>query len=210
MGSMTMDSAATDPPYLAPYRRAARAHGAGFGSLLWASPSTQAARFDAIARIYPLEGKSLLDVGCGRADLLDFLRARGVRPSDYVGIEAVDELAEAAGRKQAADVRINCADFVQEPARMFVGADVVIFSGSLNTADDGVFYSTLRRAYDAAAAALVFNYLCSPMLAGMSYLAWRRPEAVLRFARGLGDGEVRTLEDYLDGDCTVAVVKRAS
>mgnify|MGYP001096030021 CR=1 FL=1 len=93
---------------------------------------------------------------------------------------------------------------------MFVGADVVIFSGSLNTADDGVFYSTLRRAYDAAAAALVFNYLCSPMLAGMSYLAWRRPEAVLRFARGLGDGEVRTLEDYLDGDCTVAVVKRAS
>jgi hypothetical protein len=45
------------------------------------------------------------------------------------------------------------------------------------------------------------------MLAGMSYLAWRRPEDVLRFARGLKGGEVRTLEDYLEGDCTVAVVK---
>src|SRR5689334_2350701 len=184
---MTMDPA-TDPPYLAHYRRAARAHGAGFGSLLWASPSTQATRFDAIARIHPLEGKSLLDVGCGRADLLDFLRARGVRPADYIGIEAVDELADAATRKQAADVRIVHADFVREPARMFVGADVVLFSGSLNTADDEVFYSTLRRAYDAAAEALVFNYLCSPMLAGMSYLAWRSPEDVLRFARGLGGG----------------------
>jgi SAM-dependent methyltransferase len=207
MGSMTMDPAATDPPYLAPYLCAARAHGAGFGSLLWASPSTQAARFEAIARIHPLEGKSLLDVGCGRADLLDFLRARGVRPADYIGIEAVDELADAAARKQAPGVRIISADFVREPARMFVGADVVIFSGSLNTANDEVFYATLSRAYDAAAEALVFNYLCSPMLAGMTYLAWRRPEEVLRFARGLKGGEVRTLEDYLEGDCTVAVVK---
>lgn len=205
---MTMDPA-TDPPYLAPYRRAARAHGAGFGSLLWASPSTQAARFDAIARIYPLDGKSLLDVGCGRADLLDFLRARGVRPADYIGIEAVDELADAAARKQAPSVRILQTDFVRDPARMFVGADVVVFSGSLNTADDEVFYATLRRAYDAAAEALVFNFLCSPMLAGQSYLAWRRPDAVLRFARGLEGGEVRTLEDYLEGDCTVAVCKPA-
>jgi SAM-dependent methyltransferase len=203
-----MDSA-TDPPYLAPYRRAARAHGAGFGSLLWASPSTQAARFDAIRRIHPLEGKSLLDVGCGRGDLLDFLRGHGVALADYIGIEAVDELADAAARKQAEDVRIIRADFVREPARMFVGADVVVFSGSLNTADDEIFYATLRRAYDAAAQALVFNYLCSPMLAGMSYLAWRRPEDVLRFARGVPGGEVRTLEDYLEGDCTVAVVKPA-
>src|SRR4051794_13204717 len=205
---MTMDPA-TDPPYLAPYRRAARTPGAGFGTLLWASPSTQAARFDAIRRIHPLEGKSLLDVGCGRADLLDFLRARDVRPADYIGIEAVDELADAAVRKQADDVCIIRADFVREPARMFVGADVVIFSGSLNTASDEVFYSTLRRAHDAAAEALVFNYLCSPMLAGMTYLAWRSPEDVLRFARGLEGAEVRTLDDYLEGDCTVAVVKPA-
>jgi hypothetical protein len=204
---MMMDPAATDPPYLAPYRRAARAHGAGFGSLLWASPSTQSARFDAIARIHPLDGKSLLDVGCGRADLLDFLHVRGIPLADYIGLEAVDELADAAAHKQADGVRIIRADFVREPARLFVGADVVAFSGSLNTADDEIFYATLRRAYDAAAEALVFNYLCSPMLAGMSYLVWRRPEEVLRFARGLEGGEVRTLEDYLDGDCTISVVK---
>src|SRR5258705_2635616 len=126
-----------------------------------------------------------------------------------MGMEAVDELADAAVRKLADDVRIIRADFVRGPERMFVGADVVIFSGSLNTADDEVFYATLRRAYDAAAEALVFNYLCSPMLAGMSYLAWRRPEDVLRFARGLGGSDVRTLDDYLEGDCTVAVVKPA-
>ena len=48
---------------------------------------------------------------------------------------------------------------------MFVGADVIAFSGSLNTMDDETFYATLRRAYDATAATLVFNFLASPFLA---------------------------------------------
>ena len=98
--------------------RAADKHGAGFRSLLWASPQTQAARFDAIDAIVDLNGKSVLDVGCGRADLLEFLLDRGVRPADYVGIEAVDELADAAEAKRAArsDVRIVRADFVARAA----------------------------------------------------------------------------------------------
>src|SRR5438045_4009908 len=54
-------------PYLLPYLKAAELHGSGFGSLLWASPETQATRFDAIERLGRLHGKSVLDVGCGRA-----------------------------------------------------------------------------------------------------------------------------------------------
>ena len=89
---------------------------------------------------------------------------------------------------------------------MFVGADVVIFSGSLNTADDSAFYPTLRRAFDATAEALVFNFLSSPLLAAAGYLSWRRREDVLAFARDLAP-DVSVLEDYLEGDCTVAVTK---
>ena len=66
-------------PYLSPYLRAATLYGDGFGSLLWASPETQAVRFDAIQRLGDLGGKSVLDVGCGRADLYDFLHARGIQ-----------------------------------------------------------------------------------------------------------------------------------
>ena len=155
-----------DPSYLQPYRAAARAYGAGFGTLLWASPHTQAVRFDAICRAADLRGKSVLDVGCGRADLLEHLLARGVEPADYIGIEAVDELAAAAEARRLPRATVLRADFVAEPARLFVGADVVVFSGSLNTADDAAFYATLARAYAAAAETLVFNFLSSPMLAG--------------------------------------------
>ena len=234
------------PPYLLPYLRAAATHGHGFASLLWASPDSQAVRFRALTRLWDLNGLSVLDVGCGRADFLDFLLARGVRPADYVGIEAVAELADEAERKGRAygraaaaaggaagragqagqagqagpGVTIIRADFVREPARMFVGADVVVFSGSLNTTADAPFYATLRRAYEAAAAGLVFNFLDAPTLAGNSYLSWRRRADVLDFARDLsgdagnaggdarGNGDrVRMLADYLDGDCSVAVGK---
>jgi len=194
-------------PYLVPYLKAAERHGAGFGALLWASPETQATRFDAIERLGRLHGKSVLDVGCGRADLLAYLLGRGVRPADYTGIEAVTELASAAERNCAGarvPARIIRADFLREPLRLFVGADVVIFSGSLNTVDDGPFYDTLRRAFEATAELVVFNFLCSPYLAGAEYLRWRRPSDVLGYCSQL-TRDVRTLENYLQGDFTVAL-----
>jgi SAM-dependent methyltransferase len=196
-------------PYLLPYLKAAERHGSGFASLLWASPQTQAARFDAIERLGQLHGKSILDVGCGRADLLAYLLGRGVRPADYTGIEAVSDLASAAERNCAAahggtPARVIRADFLREPLRLFVGADVVVFSGSLNTIDDGPFFDTLRRAFDATADLLVFNFLASPYLAGADYLRWRRPSDVQHFCSGL-TRDVRTLDDYLHGDNTVAL-----
>jgi hypothetical protein len=153
-----------------------------------------------------LTDKTLLDVGCGRADLLDYLLARGVRPHDYTGIEAVEPLADAAQAKAPPRCTILRADFLKEPIRMFVGAEVVYFSGSLNTLDAEAFYAILPVAFDAAGTALVFNFLASPMLAGTDYLTWHRAQDVLAFARTLSP-KVRHLTDYLPGDCTVAIDK---
>jgi hypothetical protein len=201
-----MPDANDDPTYLAPYLRAAQRHGAGFDSLLWASPRTQAVRFDALRRAAPVGGRTVLDVGCGRADYLRFLLDAGERPRHYVGLEAVPALADAAEAMRVPDTMIIRADFVKEPARMFVGADVVVFSGSLNTLDAAHFYPVLRRAYDAAVDTLAFNFLSSPLLAGRSFLHWHHPEQVLAFARTL-TRDVTRFEDYLPGDCTLALRK---
>jgi hypothetical protein len=197
-----------EPDYLQPYLTAARRHGCGFGSLLWASPATQAARFDAFARLCELDGHSVLDAGCGRADLLDFLLARGVHPDHYTGLEAVAALADAAETKRRPHSLIVRADFVAEPARLFTGADVMIFSGSLNTLQPQSFYEVLRTAWQAAVHELAFNFLASPQLAAIDYLHWHRPFDVMEFARELG-GEVEMLDDYLPGDCTIRIRKPA-
>jgi trans-aconitate methyltransferase len=149
----------------------------------------------------------VLDVGCGRGDFLDYCIARNLAPADYVGIEAVGELADAADAKRLANATIARADFVHNPASMFVAADVVVASGSLNTLDDNTFYATIHRMADATAGAVVFNFLASPRLAAAEYLYWRSPADVLRCARTLA-AEVRLLDDYLDGDATIAMVVR--
>ena len=153
-----------------------------------------------------LNGRSVLDVGCGRADFLDYLIARKVRIASYTGIEGVPALATAAAKKGHPNSRIVLADFMAEPARLFVGAEVVVFSGSLNTMDSTGFYSSLERAYEAAAEMVVFNFLCSTRLAGANYLSWHRTDEVMKFAHTLS-ARVRKTEDYLPGDCTVAMGK---
>ena len=91
---------------------------------------------------------------------------------------------------------------------MFVGADVVLFSGSLNTLIDETFYVTLRHAFAATGRHLVFNFLSSSLLAGTRYLYWRHRAHVRRFLEQLG-AEVRQLDDYIDGDCSMLASKRA-
>jgi trans-aconitate methyltransferase len=203
MGNGTSEAAA----YLEPYRRAASRHGERFGSLLWASPKTQAARFDAICRLADMHARRVLDAGCGRADLLDFLLNRGVEPAEYIGIEAVDELVAAAMRKRLPRARIIHADFVREPNSLKVAADVVVFSGSLNTLEPTQFYHCLKQGWQAAGQVLVFNFLAASHIASAQWLTWHGVGDVLAHIRQFSN-EVRMLDDYLDGDCTIALWQR--
>ena len=194
------------PSYLLPYVNAARKHGAGFGSLLWANPGTQGARFNAFTRLYDFSGKLMLDVGCGRADLHDYLLARQIVPEHYVGLEGVEPLARAATAKRRENAQIIRADFVTEPHRLLVGADAVVISGSLNTLHQPAFFSTLRTAYEAATEVVIFNFLSSTVLAGADYLHWYHTEELIAFGKTLTP-RVEVLDDYLRGDTTISLRK---
>ena len=201
---------ADPPPYLRPYLSAAQRYGSGFGTLLWASPKTQAVRFDALIRAATgdaIRGHRLLDVGCGRADLLDHLRHRRVIPSAYVGLEAVEDLAVAVERKALPAATVIRGDFVRQPELMrSAKADVVVISGSLNTMDADAFHAAVAAAFAAAGRVLAFNFLAGPTLAGASHLTWHRPADVRSFAATLSD-DVGYWDDYLRGDATIAVRK---
>jgi hypothetical protein len=150
----------------------------------------------------------VLDVGCGKADFFDFLIRRGVVPARYTGLEAQRWLARAArGKRRPAEASIVEADFVKQPAKLRVGADAIVFSGSLNLLSAARFYSTLEHAWSATRTWLAFNFLTSPALAADEYLMWRRRDSVVAFARRLG-GVVRVDDGYEHGDCTIAMRKR--
>jgi hypothetical protein len=194
------------PAYLRPYLDAARQHGAKFESLLWANPSSQAARFAALARWCELDGRIVLDAGCGRADLLDYLLDQRIRPAQYLGVEAVAALAGAAEAKPRSNAAIVRGDFIDDPTLLDRGADVIIFCGSLNTLPPEVFYPTLRLAWQYTHSELAFNYLCSPRLASGTHLSWYSIADVREFAHGLS-GDVAIDDSYRKGDCTVVIRK---
>jgi len=195
------------PAYLPPDARAVERHGsADFRGLLWASRRTQEQRFEALLRMANPAGLSVLDLGCGCADLLDFLIRHDVTPRSYIGIEGVAELAAAARRKRLPNASIARADFVADPSCVHAGADIIYCSGALNTIEADDFYAAIANAFAAARRAFVFNFLCSPLLAGMSYLHWHNRRDVLAFARSLR-ARVPVDEGYIQGDCTIALRK---
>jgi methyltransferase family protein len=194
------------PAYLAPYARARQRKLRGARALLWVGPRDQRIRFEAIVRNCPLEGRRILDVGCGPADLLGFLRKKGIAPAHYTGLEAQDWLVKSARRRRYPDCTIVRADFVADPGPLSAGADIIVFSGSLNLLPSPAFYRTLHAAWAAAREALVFNFLSTPELANAIWLYWHPRAAVLRLARRLS-ADVRVDDAYEAGDCTVVMRK---
>jgi SAM-dependent methyltransferase len=194
------------PFYLFPYHEARRQGARGFDALLWTSREGQRTRFDVIARMCPLADRRILDVGCGQADLLGRLLELGIVPAHYTGLEMIPATARAARRRKYERCEIVRGDFVREPEKLRRGADVVVFSGSLNTLSRPQLYLTLRAAWEAAGEALVFNFLSSPLWCGEDWLTWHRRQTVLSFCRSLG-GQPRFEEGYLEGDCTVAMAR---
>lgn len=166
---MTTDSSQPDPRYLEPYREAVRAHGPGFEALLWRSHEYQVKRFEILAQACLPKGRVLADLGAGRGDLLEYLRAVDQTPSRYVGVEGISELVEPA-QKRFPESQWVIADFVGDKGlfdRLVreYGVSVVVFSGSLNTLDEHTALAVLDRAWDALhrleGAVLAFNFLSS-------------------------------------------------
>jgi hypothetical protein len=196
----------SSPAYLRPYLDAVGRHGARFESLLWANPSAQAARFGALARWCELEGRIVLDAGCGRADFLQYLIDQGIEPAKYFGIEAIEVLAAAAEKKNLPGAIISRGDFIDEPAILDRNAQVIVFSGSLNTLSSDEFYQTLRLGWEFTQSELAFNFLCSPRLASAKHLTWHRMADVLELAYSL-TGDVAVDDSYRNGDCTIVMRK---
>ena len=105
-------------------------------------------------------------MGCGRADFLGYLLEQGIVPAHYVGMDMIPAALRSGRRKRYPGCELVEADFVREPEKFRVGADVVAFSGSLNTLTRPKFYRTLRAAWEATGEWLVFNFLCSQTWCG--------------------------------------------
>ena len=146
--------------YLKPYHEAVKRFGPSFSATLWNSREAQQLRFDVMIELAGFEDSVVLDAGCGTGDFGDRLIRRGVKFKRYIGIDAVDQLIEAARGRDLERCEFHHADLIHDhsPLARF-SPDVVCISGTLNTMDEEMARELVSDAFDAARKGVVFNFL---------------------------------------------------
>lgn len=131
-------------------------------SVGWKSTEQQMLRFKKLLEFTTCRSMSVMDLGCGFADLLDYLDNRKMNPSSYVGIEISQNMIEFAiaryeNRPAASFIKSNFMSY--DPT----DTDIIFASGSLNyvTEIDKYFYLDLflRKYASVCRKGLFFNLL---------------------------------------------------
>jgi hypothetical protein len=204
------------PEYLTPYHQAVDRFGATFEATLWSSKSAQGKRFGVMAEMVDLSGKVIVDAGAALGDFAVFLAEREIAYERYVGLEAMAGVVEEAGKRGVPRAVFVVSDFVAHPEDYAQSASpheaqVITFSGSLNTLDIEQAQRVLGDAFDAAGEAVVFNFLSTHFVhahrAQTGPANRFDPIEMLRWAFGRTP-DIRFRQDYLDGhDATIAMFK---
>lgn len=109
------------------YKKSLAEHGESPRALLWVSYRVAAIRYKELVTDIAVEGRSILDAGCGMGDLLPFLYAKSTN-FRYLGVDVNKDFIEIA-KKRYEGHEFKVADpFTQKIGRF----DVVVSSGTMN------------------------------------------------------------------------------
>lgn len=109
------------------YKKSLAEHGESPKALLWRNYKIAAVRYKELVTDVPIEGRSILDAGCGMGDLLPFLYAKST-DFRYLGVDINKGFIEIA-KKRYEGHEFKVADPINDKIGQY---DVVISSGVLS------------------------------------------------------------------------------
>jgi len=167
----------------------------------YGSAASQAAKYRVLADVAPLEGRSVLDVGCGFADYADFLEARFPKVQ-YTGIDLSRRMTEEARRRRP-DLEIVHASILDwSDARRF---DVVSANGIfylLGRDAPALMRDLIARMYRLCDHAIAFNSLSTWASVHEPGEFYAEPREILEYCHTIAPW-VTLRHDYLPHDFTV-------
>ena len=199
-------------------------HGYQPQALYWTSREIQEIRFQKLIEILqrrPItdcDAWSLLDVGCGFADLMHYLKKHNLSP-DYTGIDISPDMvlgatAQTPGLK-VFEGELSDFDFTEGQF------DYVMLSGALNevvetivegTADQQGQYakSVISKMYQFCQKGVAFNLLDkrNADMESKIYLQSFYPEEIIEFCQTFAT-KVYLVDGYLDNDFTIYLYKES-
>jgi SAM-dependent methyltransferase len=189
------------------YNQTFEKFGENVRTLDWGSEKTQLLRFTVLAEIGDLNGKSILDVGCGFADLYDFLKDRFINIK-YTGIEITTKVFEIAKKKHP-ELDLRLLDILNDPIDNF---DYVLASG-IHTVKTGNNYEfalkMIRKMFDICNTGIATNMISAQPkeTAYAEHVYAFQADKILGEMLKLTDYAV-IRHDYLPHDFTVYLYKK--
>lgn len=185
------------------YEGALETYGTDPRSVHWASEESQKIRFEVLNKIADLNGKRVLDVGCGLGDLYKFFITKEI-PVEYAGIDIVP-IFVARAQERFPDATFRVADIFSVNEQY----DYVLASGALNFAvvdSKEYYFSMIKKMLECAASGLAFNMLNKAEHSNdETYVSYDIDE-VVAYCKTLTD-KVVVLADYLPWDFTIYMYK---
>jgi SAM-dependent methyltransferase len=184
------------------YQHGLKKYGESPQAMHWSDYSAQALRFKPLVSSLDLEGKSILDAGCGFGDLLPFLYTRADN-FDYLGVDSNKDFIKVA-KKRYLGHRFQVGDpFAKKGRAQF---DVVLTSGTLN--QNVSDWMAQRQKMITNLFSLTNQVLAFNMAGGFhpipsaSVIAYADANEILQFCLSLTT-KVTIRADYLNTDFTV-------
>ncbi|MCH7532044.1 MAG: class I SAM-dependent methyltransferase [Gemmatimonadetes bacterium] len=188
------------------YRQRYEDHGYSPRTLGW-NKDRQAIRFQSLSSLFDLKDASVLDIGCGFADLYTFLKDNDQAPADYLGIDLVPELTEEAIRRLAGEpISVRCGDFLAEdiPPVDFAFASGV-FNHRFAQGDNEAFIeAVMRKAARVCRQGFAFDFLSDRVDRRLEHTFHSSPERILEIALNLSR-RVVLRNDYLPFEFSIHV-----
>ncbi len=183
-----------------------------YGVLGWESEKAQRLRFDMLLDSVSLEGKSLLDIGCGMGNLLEYLIYKGLHVQ-YTGVDILESMIESAKCKKL-DGEFLCVDVFEDEAFSSRSFDVIYTSGifNLNLGNNREFLlKALKKMLDTAKETVVFNLLHKDSPDREDKYFYHDPEEIKILLKDFPAIErVEVKEQYLNNDFTVVCHKKGT
>jgi len=177
-----------------------RAHGYSPLGCDYGSWETQKDRFNVMAAAAPLEGKSILDVGCGFGDFYEYL-GTSLKNFDYLGIDLSKEMLETARERHPSGTfrEVNLLSEDIEPRDIVIANGIFYLLG-----DDGWAHmqTIVERLFALAGEAVAFSSLSTRADRINEGEFYADPEQVLSFCLTLTPWVVLR-HDYHPGDFSV-------
>lgn len=190
------------------YERRVARFGDSPHALDWGSRFSQEKRFEVLSEIDDLSGRSVLDVGCGQADLFAFLESREI-PAAYTGYDISPAVIESA-RRRFPGLELELVDLMADHVA-YPQFDYVVASGIFHLRPMGAYAyleSMVRQMYRCCRLAVAFNSLSSrsPRIDADKFVA--DPAKVLDMSFDITSNVV-VRHDYMPHDFTVYLYRDA-